>query len=255
MKKYGLLGKHLSHSFSEKYFNEKFLREEIKETTYNNFEIDSITDFTTLLQSNSKLSGLNVTIPYKESILPYLDEIDTVAKEIGAVNTIQFNKDGSLKGFNTDVIGFRNSIKPFLDPNHSRALIFGTGGASKAIAYVLKSIGIPFYFVSRNPSSEKEISYEDLDESSIQSFRFLINCTPLGTYPNVDELIPIDTNAIGKRHLVYDLVYNPKESRLLRIAKNQGAIAVNGLSMLKIQAEESWKIWNSIIPRQIRTIS
>ncbi|MDB9964405.1 shikimate dehydrogenase [Vicingaceae bacterium] len=245
MKNYGLLGKHLSHSFSEKFFSEKFFREEINETTYQKFEIDSIIDFKNLLQSNPKLSGLNVTIPYKESILPYLDEVDTVAEEIGAVNTIQFKKNGNLKGFNTDVIGFRNSIKPFLDPNHSRALIFGTGGASKAIAYVLTSIGIPFYFVSRNPSSEKEISYEDLDKTSIESFRFLINCTPLGTYPNTNVIIPIETSAIGKRHLVYDLVYNPKESRLLKVAESQGAITVNGLSMFKIQAEESWKIWNS----------
>jgi len=245
MKSYGLLGKQLSHSFSKQYFSEKFLREEIQDATYQNFEISSIDDFKPLLQSNPKLSGLNVTIPYKQSILGYLDEVDPVAEEIGAINTLQFKKNGIIKGHNTDVIGFRNSIKPFLDTNHSRALIFGTGGASKAIAYVLKSIGVPYYFVSRNPLSAKEIGYNELDESSIESFRLLINCTPLGTYPNVDEIIPIDTNAIGKRHLVYDLVYNPTETRLLCIAKNQGAIAVNGLSMLKIQAEESWKIWNS----------
>tara|TARA_B110000046_G_scaffold57595_2_gene64409 strand:+ start:88082 stop:88816 length:735 start_codon:yes stop_codon:yes gene_type:complete len=243
MKNYGLLGKQLSHSFSEKYFNEKFLREEIKEITYYNFEIDSIAGFKPLIEAN-KLSGLNITIPYKEKILPYLDSIDPVAKEVGAVNTIHFGDNDKLTGYNTDILGFQNSIKPFLNPNHSRALIFGTGGASKAIAYVLKSIGIPYYHVSRTPSSEKEISYNDLDETSIESFRFLINCTPLGTYPNTDEIIPIETKGIGKRHLVYDLVYNPKESRLLNIAKSQGAIAVNGLSMLKIQAEESWKIWN-----------
>jgi len=245
MKLFGLIGKQLSYSFSANYFNEKFHKENLKNSIYRDFELNSITDFQKVIRDNSTLHGLNVTIPYKEVIIPYLDEIDPIAKEIGAVNTIKFLKNGMLKGYNTDVIGFRNSIKPFLDPNHSRALIFGTGGASKAIAYVLKSLGIPYYLVSRDPSSAKEISYHDLDESSIASFRFLINCTPLGTYPNVAEIIPIETHAIGKKHLVYDLVYNPKESRLLRIAQSQGAIAVNGLSMLKIQAEESWKIWNS----------
>ena len=245
MKLYGLLGKQLSYSFSADYFRKKFQQENIADSIYKNFEIASINEFPELLTKHSDLSGLNVTIPYKETILPCLDEVDAVAEEIGAVNTIQFKIDGSLKGFNTDVIGFRNSIKPFLDTNHTRALIFGTGGASKAISYVLKNLGIPFYIVSRSPSSEKEISYDDLDSSSIASFRFLINCTPLGTFPNVDEIIPIETSAIGSKHLVYDLVYNPAESRLLHVAKSQGAITVNGLSMLKIQAEESWKIWNS----------
>ena len=244
MNLFGLIGKQLSYSFSANYFSEKFHKEQLKDYGYRDFEIKSIADFQKVLSDNSNLHGLNVTIPYKESIIPYLDEIDPIAREIGAVNTIKYLKNGKLKGYNTDVFGFRNSIKPFLDPNHSRALIFGTGGASKAIAYVLKALGIPFYFVSRNPSSEKEISYDDLDESSIASFRFLINCTPLGTHPNVDEMIPIETHAIGKKHLVYDLVYNPKETKLLKIAKSQGAIAVNGLSMLKIQAEESWRIWN-----------
>ena len=245
MKRYGLLGKELSYSFSADYFSEKFSTENINNSEYLNFEIDTIEGFPEQLAKNKNLSGLNVTIPYKESVIPYLDEIDSVAAAIGAVNTIKFEANGKLIGYNTDVIGFRNSIKPFLDPNHTRALIFGTGGASKAIAYVLSNLGIPFYFVSRNPSSAKEINYTDLDSSSIESFRFLINCTPLGTFPNVNEIIPIDTNAIGAKHLVYDLVYNPKESNLLKIAKQQGAIAVNGLSMLKIQAEESWRIWNS----------
>ena len=245
MKRYGLVGKVLSYSYSTDYFSEKFHKSSITDCVYNDFELDSIDEFHQLLKKNEDLKGLNVTIPYKESILPFLDEIDSVAEAVRAVNTIKFESNGKLKGFNTDVIGFRNSIKPFLDPNHTRALIFGTGGASKAISYVLSNLGMPFYFVSRKPSGAKEISYNDLDRSSIESFRFLINCTPLGTFPNVDGIIPIDTDAIGNRHLVYDLVYNPKESRLLQIAKQQGAIAVNGLSMLKIQAEESWKIWNS----------
>lgn len=244
MRIFGLIGKELSYSFSEDYFLQKFQRENIQDCQYRNFEINRVEHFLQLAQDYPNLCGLNVTIPYKESILAHLEELDSVAAEIAAVNTIQINSQGKLKGYNTDVVGFRNSIKPFLDPNHSRALIFGTGGASKAIAYVLKSLGIPFYFVSRNPTSEKEINYSDLDKSSIASFRFLINCTPLGTFPNVNDIIPIDTSAIGSKHLVYDLVYNPKESQLLKIAKAQGAIAVNGLSMLKIQAEESWRIWN-----------
>lgn len=245
MKTYGLVGETLSYSFSEEYFTQKFIKEGIQDCEYKSFEIPNIAEFTSLLQQQPNLKGLNVTIPYKESIIPFLDQVDPVAAKINAVNTITISNDGKLTGYNTDVIGFRNSIKPFLDPNHSRALIFGTGGASKAIAYVLKTLDIPFYFVSRNPQNDKEISYQDLDKSSIASFRFLINCTPLGTFPDIEEIIPIDLDGIGDKHLIYDLVYNPSESKLLKEAKDRGAITVNGLSMLRIQAEESWKIWNS----------
>lgn len=246
MKTFGLLGKSLAHSFSKDYFTEKFKKEGISDTIYQNFELASIDQFLPFLNDKKPfLSGLNVTIPYKEQIIPHLDELDSTAQEIGAVNTITFGKNGKLKGYNTDVIGFKNSIKPFLDPNHSRALIFGTGGASKAIAFVLEELQIPFYFVSRNATAEKVINYSDLDKSSIASFRFLINCTPVGTFPDIYSTIPIDLDGIGKKHLVYDLIYNPEKSVLLQESEKRGAIIVNGLSMLKLQAEASWKIWNS----------
>jgi shikimate dehydrogenase len=248
MKTYGLIGKSLSHSFSKEYFSQKFKKESISNCTYVNVELEMISDFRAKRIKYPNYKGLNVTIPYKESIIPFLDEIDPIAEKIGAVNTIQFLENGNLKGYNTDVVGFRNSIKPFLDLNHTRALIFGTGGASKAIAFVLKDLGIPFYYVSRSPKSKKEIRYEDLDKSSIASFQFLINCTPIGTFPDVEKMIPIDVDGIGNKHLVYDLVYNPAETLLLKSAKEKGAIVVNGLSMLRIQAEESWRIWNASAP-------
>ena len=248
MKTYGLIGKSLSHSFSKEYFLQKFKKKSISNCTYVNVELETISNFKAKIKEYPNCKGLNVTIPYKESIIPFLDEIDPIAEKIGAVNTIQFLENGNLKGYNTDVVGFRNSIKPFLDLNHTRALIFGTGGASKAIAFVLKDLGIPFYYVSRSPKSNKEIRYEDLDKSSIESFRFLINCTPLGTFPDVEKMISVDVDGIGNKHLVYDLVYNPAQTLLLKSAKEKGAIAVNGLSMLRIQAEESWRIWNASSP-------
>ncbi|MBL4709553.1 MAG: shikimate dehydrogenase [Flavobacteriales bacterium] len=244
MKVYGLLGKTLYYSFSEQYFSEKFLREKIVDTSYQNFELVDIDNFPLLIKEINTLRGLNVTIPYKEKIISFLDELDPIAQHVSAVNTIKIEANGQLKGYNTDVIGFRDSIKPFLDPNHSRALIFGTGGASKAIAFVLEELLIPYYFVSRNGAGEKIITYSDLDKSSIASFRFLINSTPVGTFPDVNTILPIDLDGIGDKHLVYDLVYNPEQSLLLKEAKKRGAITVNGLSMLKIQAEASWKIWN-----------
>lgn len=243
MKKLGLIGFPLTHSFSKTYFNEKFNREKLTNYQYNNYELKEMNDFSSLMSREENLLGLNVTIPHKEKVLSFLDEIDFVAKEIGAVNTIHVQANGKLKGYNTDAIGFRNSIKPFLDTNHNRALIFGTGGSSKAVAYVLENLEIPYYFISRTPKTNKEISYEDVDQEVIKSYRFLINCTPLGTFPSIHEMIPIDPSGIGKTHLVYDLVYNPAETALLKAAKQQGAIAVNGLSMLRLQAEASWNIW------------
>lgn len=242
---FGLVGETLSYSFSKDYFIRKFQQEAILDISYRNFELSSIQEFPSILTDKS-IQGLNVTIPYKEAIIPYLDELDHIAQQIGAVNTIAVGENGYLKGYNTDVIGFRNSIKPFLDPNHSRALIFGTGGASKAVAFVLEELQIPYYFVSRTAQGDRIISYDDLDRSSISSFRFLIHCTPTGTHPDVDQMIPIDVDGIGDRHFVYDLVYNPEQSCLLQAAKERGAITVNGLSMLRMQAEASWKIWNEI---------
>lgn len=245
MKIFGLLGQSLSHSFSKTYFEEKFTKENLVNCKYFNFEIDKIEAFTTLIKEQQQLIGLNVTVPYKEAVIPYLDQLHEDAAAIGAVNTIKLNKNQRLVGYNTDVIGFRESIKPFLATPHSRALIFGTGGSSKAIAYALDKLSIPYYFVSRTPKEEKEISYQDLSEASIRSFKLLINCTPVGMFPNIDEVLPIAFEGIGADHLVYDLIYNPKQTQLLTAAKDRGALIVNGLSMLHLQAEASWKIWNS----------
>lgn len=248
MRNFGLIGYPLTHSFSKEYFLKKFSKEEIEGCTYQLFPLKSIDDFNSLLESEKDLCGLNVTIPYKELVMNLLDEVDPIAEAVGAVNTILIKMDRerhSLKGFNTDVIGFQQSIKPFLAKEHERALIFGTGGASKAIAYVLSQLQIPFFLVSRSPKKDNEISYNELDAESIARFQLLINCTPLGMHPNLDSMIPIPLEGLGKNHIVYDLVYNPAESKLLREVKSRGGIAINGLNMLKIQAEASWKIWNS----------
>lgn len=248
MRLFGLIGKPLSHSFSKNYFSKKFIEESIKDANYELFPLESINELSSLLEKQKDLIGFNVTIPYKESVIPFLDELDVSAQEIGAVNTVFIKRENDravLKGYNTDAIGFRDSIKPFLASHHDRALIFGSGGSSKAVAHVLQQLQIPFHFVSRNPSLSKEIAYTDIDEQGIHSTPLLINCTPLGMSPNVLEMIPIPITGISSSHLVYDLIYNPEETLLLKEAKERGAIAVNGYSMLKLQAEASWKIWNN----------
>ena len=248
MRQYGLIGHSLSHSFSRNYFSKKFEQEGIVDSSYELFELNSIGQLTDLIQNKKNLVGLNVTIPYKESVLPYLTELDETAKKIGAVNTIRILRSVDhqllLKGYNTDVIGFRESLKPFLAKEHDRALILGTGGSSKAVSYVLKQLQIPFYFVSRKPENEQSIHYDELDETSIKGFRLIVNCTPLGMHPSIDTLPAIPLGGIGAQHLVYDLVYNPKETLLLKEAKSRGALTVNGLSMLQLQAEAAWRIWN-----------
>jgi shikimate dehydrogenase len=241
MRQFGLIGKTLSHSFSKQYFEQKFEKEEISDASYSLFELTEIAEFTALLQEH-QLSGLNVTIPFKEAILPYLDEIDVEAKTIGAVNTIQFTKSG-LKGYNTDVIGFRNSIKPFLENIHTRALILGTGGASKAVAYVLENLGIKITYVSRNPKAENELSYADINSFVMKHHLLIVNTTPIGTFPNITEAPELPYEYLTEQHFLYDLIYNPSETQFLKHAKAAGAIAINGEQMLKIQAEEAWKIW------------
>ncbi len=245
MQVFGLLGRSLSHSFSKNYFEEKFNKEGLTDHSYVNFEMDTIEELPSLLKEQKPLKGLNVTLPYKEAVLPYLNHIDEDAIAIGAVNTIKVNSKQELIGYNTDVIGFRKSIKPFLAPSHTRALIFGSGGSSKAIAYALKQLSIPYYFVSRTPQGDQEIAYQDLDEAVIRSFKLLINCTPIGMFPNTEDILPIALNGIGTDHLVYDLIYNPKQTKLLQEAKQRGALIENGLSMLHLQAEASWKIRNT----------
>ncbi len=241
---FGLLGKNISYSFSSGYFKEKFEELELVNHEYQNFDIQSIEELPNVLQHNS-LCGLNITIPYKEEVLPYLDEIDFEAKEIGAVNTIKFLENGKCKGYNTDVVGFLNSLKPLLELHHTKALIIGTGGASKAIAYALKKLHIDFVFVSRNPVNENEIHYSNLTQELISEHTIIVNCTPLGTFPETDLCPNIPYQHITSKHLLYDLIYNPALSTFLQNGKNKGAIIKNGLEMLQLQAEKSWQIWNS----------
>lgn len=243
MKQYGLIGKTLSHSFSKKYFEEKFKRENIN-AVYENFELNDISQVEGLFSIHSNLCGLNVTIPYKEQIIPYLDEVDEQARKIGAVNTIYIDKEiGKMKGYNTDVYGFKQSLKPFLENQHQRALILGTGGASKAVAYVLNELGITTAFVSRTPQLENQLSYDELNENILASFLLIVNTTPLGTFPNIDEKPTINYDAITPNHLLYDLVYNPAETAFLKEGKKRGALTINGEQMLQLQAEKAWEIW------------
>ncbi|PHR46715.1 MAG: shikimate dehydrogenase [Fluviicola sp.] len=240
---YGLIGKSLSHSFSKSFFEEKFKKDEIN-ASYLNFELPHIESFVELFKSNPALRGLNVTVPYKTEIIPFLDELSINAEEIGAVNTIEF-KSGKLIGHNTDAFGFQQSIKPFLRNVHERALILGTGGASKAVAYVLKNLGVEVKFLSRNPSVENEFSYDDANELMVDAFKLIVNCTPIGTAPNVDEMPKFPIQFVNEDHLVIDLIYNPEQTKFLRIAKENGADTLNGLSMLQHQALKAWEIWNA----------
>lgn len=261
MQHYGLIGYPLSHSFSKKYFTEKFEREHISNCEYNLYPLESINQFPQLIAGNPSLEGLNVTIPYKESIIPFLDELDKTAKTVGAVNCIKIIRTGSqisnlkshvLHGYNTDVFGFRQSIKPFLEIQHERALILGTGGASKAVAYVLREIGIDCFFVTRNkekgnsvPSEKKLFTYDELNEYIIKAFKLIINTTPVGMFPDINNTPHLPYQFLTTSHLLYDLVYNPAETEFLKQGKLKGATAINGLSMLHLQAEEAWKIWGS----------
>lgn len=243
MKKLGLIGYPLSHSFSKKYFSEKFEKEHITGYSYEAFALKEITELDELLAKEKELLGLSVTIPHKESVIKYLDELDPVAEEIGAVNCIKIT-NGKRMGYNTDAFGFRQSLRPFLDVNHNKALVFGTGGASKAVAYVLKNLGIDFWLVSRQQGGENTLTYNDLNEQVIASCKLLINCTPVGMSPNDEAVLPLPYEAITPEHLAYDLIYNPAETQFLKRAKAQGALISNGYNMLVFQAEEAWRIWN-----------
>ena len=235
---FGLIGKTLSHSFSEGYFNDKFHKEDINDAEYKNFELSNISEFTDLI-SKIKLSGLNVTTPYKESIIPFLDELTPHANAIGAVNTIQF-KDNKLIGHNTDTIGFSQSIYPILN-ERNKALILGNGGASKAIQYVLKILNIEYKIVSRKSSFD----YLDISSESIGYYDIIINTTPLGAHPKIADFPQIPYKELNENHLLFDVIYNPIESAFLRFGKTKNCSIKNGLEMLEIQAESSWNIWNS----------
>lgn len=239
-KHYGLIGKTLAHSFSAAFFKDYFEKNNI-EAKYSNFELNAIEEIQTLFKQN--LSGLNVTFPYKESIIPFLDRLDESAAQIGAVNVVAF-ENGHTVGYNTDAYGFAQSIKPFLTFEHERALIFGTGGASKAIAHVFKQIGLAVFYISRNGNQENGVfSYEDINNHMLGSCKVLVNCTPIGTFPNVTDCIELPFEYLTPSHLVIDLVYNPAETELMKRAQKNGAAVMNGLSMLQHQALKSYEIW------------
>jgi shikimate dehydrogenase len=242
---FGLIGRDLSHSFSRAYFENKFRELNLLEHSYLNFEIVDISELKKIINEHPALKGLNVTHPYKESVLPYLDDLSEEAAAIGAVNCIRID-NGKMTGFNTDMYGFSQSIKPFLDVNHSNGLILGTGGASKAIAYVLKKKGVDYFFVtsSSGKKNSETISYDEINELVFKRFKLIVNTTPVGMYPRIDEAPPLPYEYFSEQHLAYDLIYNPPETRFLKNAREQGSIIVNGLSMLQLQADKSWEIWN-----------
>lgn len=243
--KFGLLGKNISYSFSKGYFLKKFEELKLSKLSYRNFDIPEIEEFPFLIyHKEDEFCGFNVTIPYKQSIMRYLSDIDADAKKIGAVNTIKVTNKNELVGYNTDIYGFENSLIPLLKSHHKKALILGTGGASKAIAFVLDKLNIKYQFVSRT-KAEHAISYVDLSEEVIENHLLIINCTPLGTHPNIEKHPEIPYKLLTDQHFLYDLIYNPSETTFLKNGKEKGAIIKNGLEMLELQAEKSWEIWNS----------
>jgi shikimate dehydrogenase len=246
MKRLGLIGYPLSHSFSVKYFSEKFSREDIEGFEYRNHPIQSIYELESLIEEKEDLIGLNVTIPYKEQVMTLLDEIDPEAAEIGAVNTIRITRSSGkihLKGYNSDAYGFRESLLPLLGAGHQYALVLGTGGASKAVTYTLGQLGIEYQYVSRNPARD-QMHYLDLCYAIIHKYTLIINTTPLGTYPDTSAFPNIPYDLLTSGHILYDLVYNPPETEFLRLGKQKGATVKNGQEMLILQAERSWEIWN-----------
>ncbi|MBK9191914.1 MAG: shikimate dehydrogenase [Crocinitomicaceae bacterium] len=241
-KQFGLIGKKLGHSFSKDFFEKKFQLLNL-DATYRNFELERIEDVKSLF-ADPTIEGLNVTIPYKQSFIPFLDSLDPVAERVGAVNCIQL-KNGKSKGFNTDVFGFSQAIKPFLESHHERALILGTGGASRAVEFVLAELGLAVFFISRHPKNDNEFAWSDINENMVQSCGIIVNTTPVGMFPEVNQCPEFPFEYLNPTHLVMDLIYNPKETELLKRAKAAGASVINGESMLFQQAEKSWEIWNS----------
>lgn len=246
MRKFGLIGYPLSHSFSKKFFTEKFKEERITNCEYELYPIENIEQFVKLWSDDPELWGINVTIPYKVQILPFLDEMDEASTEIGAVNCILIgrkNGEQCIKGYNTDAYGFEVSLKPLLAPHHRKALIFGDGGAAKAIKYVLDKLNIAFLVVTRKPSG-KSVLYDAVDEAMLKEYTILINTTPLGMSPNVATCPDIPYHLLSDKHIGYDLVYNPEETCFLRQVREKGGKTKNGLEMLHLQAIRSWEIWN-----------
>jgi shikimate dehydrogenase len=241
MRTFGLIGYPLSHSFSKNYFSEKFQEENISDAEYPNFPIEKIEAVQEVFKTED-LCGFNVTIPYKESIIPFLDELDASASGVGAVNTVVIRNEKKV-GYNTDIYGFENSLKPLLKKHHTNALILGTGGSSKAVAFVLKKFGIEFQFVSRS-QKENTISYSDIKPKTILEHTLIINTTPVGMFPETHDAPDIPYSFITSKHLLFDLIYNPSETEFLKRGMQQNAQIKNGLEMLQLQAEKSWEIWN-----------
>lgn len=259
MKKFGLIGYPLTHSFSERYFSEKFEKENLKDHVYNLFPLPNLSDFPELLKANPDLCGLNVTVPHKIGIMFYLDKLSDDAREIDAVNCIKVIKHDPveflfsgeipsmrlrLEGYNTDAYGFETSLKPLLKRHHQKALILGDGGASRAVAYVLKKLNVSFKFVSRRAKG-KQLGYDELNERILKDRLLIINTTPVGTFPNVNECPDIPYQYLTNKHLLYDLVYNPERTEFIKKGEEMGCSTKNGLEMLHLQAEKSWEIWNS----------
>ncbi len=244
MRQFGLIGYPLSHSFSKKYFSDKFAKDDLQHCSYENYPIPSITELPALIANHSSLEGLNITIPYKEQVIPYLSQQSTVVQEIGACNCIKI-QNGRLMGYNTDVIGFERSMTSRLAPHHKNALILGTGGAAKAVEYVLRKLSLQYRYVSRTPSPAA-LAYEAITPAVLADYTLIINTTPLGMFPNIQQMPPLPYYALGAGHYLYDLVYNPEKTLFLQMGEQQGAVIKNGQDMLLIQADESWKIWNDI---------
>lgn len=246
MDTYGLVGYPLKHSFSRAFFTEKFKKEKI-DAVYLNFEIENISLFTDIIKLHPTLKGLNVTIPYKEKVIPFLDEIDSRAQEIGAINVIKVlheNGKTRLIGYNSDIIGFQNSISPIINRDiHNKALILGTGGASKAVFNGLKALGIESIFVSRTPKAG-QLAYQEINQDIINNYKVIVNTSPLGTFPNINDAPDLPYHLLTNDHVLYDLVYNPAETKFLQLGKQQNATIKNGAEMLELQARAAWEIWN-----------
>jgi shikimate dehydrogenase len=242
MKRYGLLGRTLTHSFSKDYFAQKFAEQGLQDIVYENFELKNIGEFAQLLSAHADLKGVNVTIPYKEDVLQFLTARNEIVEAIGACNCIKIDGE-NLTGYNTDVIGFRNALEPQLKPQHKKALVLGTGGAAKAICYVLSGLGIETRLVSRR-KEEGQCGYEDLGEELLSTHQIVVNTTPLGMYPNVNADPPVPYEFVTREHFFFDLIYNPPKTKFLEEAEKRGAQISNGQQMLIEQAEESWRIWS-----------
>jgi shikimate dehydrogenase len=241
MRTFGLIGYPLGHSFSATYWNNRFKAEGLTDHQYQNFPLESIEAFPILLRNRPDIVGLNVTVPHKTAVIPYLDELDATAKAVDAVNTIAVC-EGRLIGYNTDTIGFRKSVRPFLDHRHERALILGTGGSAKAVAHALGQLGVTCFFASRSHTNDRTFSYDQLQAAHYQNCKLIVNCTPVGMAPDTSDLPPIDTTQLTSDHFVVDLIYNPEKTALLTAAEAQGAMILNGADMLRFQAEAAWEL-------------